>query len=324
MSDGYRDFKKFTVRSFAEYLEVLKEIREKEEVVWLRGHFSASYRLTPTAMRQTYSLYDQFGEKMHPFEERGRGETVAFLPFQKMLQQFKKLAKKELGKSLRVEPANDLEWLFMAQHYGIPTTLLDWTTDPLVALFFATQGTPNPSLNIPIQRAIHDYNQDSYSQYGAAIIIMNPRKINTHTSELIYEKSKKKFTEIVNIADDQYYEKFKPFIYPSRERNFILPYCTLGGELDRRICRQSGNFTIHGSQIKALDFYDVLRESMYKIFIPFKCFKEMKGVLGTLNINETSIYGDGKLQALSSNICLEGKTAFHEGLSRILEEYDVM
>ena len=40
---------------------------------------------------------------------------------------------------LRERPRDDWEFLAVAQHYGIPTRLLDWTWNPLVSAFFAVQ-----------------------------------------------------------------------------------------------------------------------------------------------------------------------------------------
>lgn len=59
----------------------------------------------------------------------------------KLFQEFKKnMPIYSEHNSLQGYSLNDLDLMIMAQHYGLSTRLIDWTKNPLIALYFATEN----------------------------------------------------------------------------------------------------------------------------------------------------------------------------------------
>ena len=116
------------VNSVSEFIEKIVQLDKEEGTeTFYRGHANRDWELLPSIFRTPNGV-----EKEHLLFR----DMVAHEP-----QSFS-------------ECKSALDYLVQMQHYGLPTRLLDMTTNPLVALYFACQPTPDETVARNIAQAI--------------------------------------------------------------------------------------------------------------------------------------------------------------------------
>lgn len=61
---------------------------------------------------------------------------------------------------IHTSPKNTWEWLALAQHHGLPTRLLDWTRNPLIALYFACNANSRKDGAVYFAKCLNEVNTD--------------------------------------------------------------------------------------------------------------------------------------------------------------------
>src|SRR5260370_4666176 len=97
---------------------------------------SAQYFPEPRG-RWVFRGYSNWRFALIPGVGRGTHTSVSRAKYEESLFD---IFRREARGCLNTTPRNDWEWLSLAQHHGLPTRLLDWTHNPLVALYFAVEA----------------------------------------------------------------------------------------------------------------------------------------------------------------------------------------
>jgi hypothetical protein len=101
------------IRNLADYITVMSTTGP----LWYRGHTDQIWRLSPSALR--YATEDK------------RNAALG------LIAEFRRIGEIKLTRPPFFNEV--LKWVQLAQHYGVPTRLLDWTESPTVALYFACE-----------------------------------------------------------------------------------------------------------------------------------------------------------------------------------------
>jgi len=185
------------VQSIPELIEALeRDHKDYKGALWFRGQAHNEWGLAPGYLRLN----------------KPPSEST-------LLKRFKQSA----AMLIERDPKDSFDWLFLMQHYGLPTRLLDWSESPLVALYFALEQN------------------EKYPDIDAALWCLRPSELNKKAN--ISDDNEEFF---IPSFDDEELKNYSVEILASGpKRTRLLPIATIATRNNSRIQAQLGVFTIH-------------------------------------------------------------------------------
>jgi len=252
---------KTQIRTTAEFLDWVPQVRKRFGFVddepwqpWFRGQ-RADWQLLPKLYRD-----DQYGDakrlKKYRIEDEILEEFIIRAP--------------ALSEGIP-SPSDDWGWLFLMQHFGAPTRLLDWTEGALLALYFAVKDNPGC--------------------YDAAVWALDPYELNRRVikKEWIIPPS----AAGVSGRDKKRVEPWLPCRFKRRAVLPLLPVAVGPSHTVRRISTQRSCFTVHGAD--KLGFDKLEQEGpgyLTKVTIPAYRVEAVRKELEASGIDESTIFPD--------------------------------
>lgn len=227
------------ITSVADLLACLSEQMPSDAPTWFRGHADHEWRLTCSLERfggidREMSLIKRFKQNAYPI--------------------------------ISDRPESEWEWLFVMQHHGLPTRLLDWSESALVALYFAVNG-----------------DDPGHEASAGCLWALLPLGLNANA------KLESSYTsDIPGLGDDEHLNEY----LPSRLRmqpQPLKPLASIAMRNTPRIQMQQGVFTVFHKDLTELDKQEG-NDFLWRLVIPSESKARIRKELALLGITKLALF----------------------------------
>lgn len=171
--------------------------------------------------------------------------------------------------------SNDFDAIFMQQHFGVPTRLLDWSENPFIALYFALSS--------------------SEKDKDAVVWMLDPIKWNKKSLN----------NQGLDRIPDTSFENARRFLSnPGGDFAMSDPIAIYGDHINSRITAQRGNFTMFCKSLTPMEDIGYAGDSLIKILIPSSEKDNLYKKMLSIGYTHSVIYPD------FSGLSVELKTYF--------------